>query len=126
MQSKAHAELSLLHRQLMAAQETYKEELKTYGFPYPLNDCIFALANVLLALNKGKTMLKVTEKTAKGTVDIAQNLPSAKDASEVLQRTRLQWEQRGRTVAHTGAGLIVIATPDAEEVEYKIELAYAA
>lgn len=126
MTTEANKKLSWLHAELLAAQETYKEELKEYGFPYPLNDCIFALCRVILALNKGKTMLKVTEKTAKGKIDIAQNLPSVKDAGEVLIKTRQNWEGRGRTVAHTGDGLIVLATPEAEEVEYKIELAYAA
>lgn len=116
--------LTRLHAELVEVQATCHAELKAASkFPYPLNPCIFEIANILAKLNQGKTMLKITEQTSsKGKVDAVNNLTDVLTANTALEGVTAIWKERGRTLKNTGAGFIIEATDTDEQIEYKIEL----
>lgn len=72
-------------------------------------------------------MLTITETTKRqGRVGILPNISDAKAAAQSLQRLADHWQERGRKVIMTSAGMIVEAYHGSDEIEYRTELAHAA
>ncbi len=120
----AQHKLAWLMAELMAAQETYTEELKICGQPMPLNGAIFIIANAVSKLNsRSHKMFKIVKMTDAGVEEHARDLPTMRAVNEQMLALKDALPD-GMPCAYDGQSLVIgNVNQGIAETIYRVELA---